>query len=37
MGVVDVVEARSVQDKEEDLDELDDVGIEKIIAPKQNT
>lgn len=37
MGVVDVVEARRVEDEEEDLDDIDDVGIEKIIAPKEST
>ena len=37
MGVVDVVEAHSVPGEAEDIDELEDVGIEKIIAPKQNT
>jgi hypothetical protein len=36
MGVVDVVEARRVEDEEEDLDDVDDVGIEKIIAPKES-
>ena len=37
MGVVDVVEARRVEDEKEDLDDIDDVGIEKIIAPKEST
>ena len=36
MGVVDVVEARRVEDEAEDLDDIDDVGIEKIIAPKES-
>lgn len=34
MGVVDVVEAHSTEDKEDDID---DVGIEKVIAPKEST
>ena len=34
MGVVDVVETHSVEDKEEDLDDEEDVGIEKVIKPK---
>jgi hypothetical protein len=34
MGVVDVVETHSVEGKEEDIDELEDVGIEKVIKPK---
>ena len=36
MGVVDVVEARRVEDEAEDLDDIADVGIEKIIAPKES-
>ena len=34
MGVVDVVEAHSVPGEAEDIDELEDVGIEKVIKPK---
>ena len=34
MGIVDVVETHSVEDKTEDIEDLEDVGIEKVIKPK---
>lgn len=37
MGIVDVVETHSVEDKTEDIEDLEDVGIEKVIKPKDAT